>query len=282
MAPLPQCARAQDAWPGGIAVPQARFLAVGDLMIDVVVTGRGHDAVARFGPGGTAANAAVWAAALGARSTAVGAVGDDPGGRFLRAELERSGVEPLLAVDHAARTGTFVLADGGLHVDRGANARLGPEALPHLPDAGAVLVSGYLPPATLAAVLARAAAEWVMLDAAALDELPAGGNAVVANEQRARALTGEEADRAVRVLGERYRLACVTLGARGALALLDGKLERAEPPQRALQEVTGAGDAFAAALLVTLAGSGTLAEALAEGCRCGASAVRPPGWPEAI
>ena len=33
-----------------------RFLAIGDLMIDVVVAGRGHDAVARFGPGGTAAN----------------------------------------------------------------------------------------------------------------------------------------------------------------------------------------------------------------------------------
>jgi sugar/nucleoside kinase (ribokinase family) len=262
-----------------VSVPQVRFLAVGDLMIDVVVAGRGHDAVARFGPGGTAANAAGWAAALGARTVAVGAVGDDAGGRFLRAELERQGVEPLLAVDPAERTGTFILADGELRVDRGANARFEPADLPSLPEADAVLVSGYLPSDVLDAALAEARADWVMLDAAALDELPTGGNAVVANEKRARALTGEEADRAVRSLGERYRLACVTLGARGALALLDGKLERAEPPERALQEVPGAGDAFAAALLVTLAGGGSLADALAEGCRCGAAAARSPGWP---
>ncbi len=248
-------------------------------MIDVVVAGRGHDAVARFGPGGTAANAAAWAATLGARATAVGAVGDDPGGRFLRAELERRDIEALLSVATGERTGTFVLADGELHVDRGANARLEPAALPPLPDADAVLVSGYLPPGTIDAVLAAARAPWVMLDAAVLDELPAGGNAVVANEERARALTGEEADRAVRSLGERYRLACVTLGARGALAVFDGKLARAEPPEQALQDMPGAGDAFAAALLVTLAGGGALNEALAEGCRCGATAARSPGWP---
>ena len=48
-------------------------------------------------------------------------------------------------------------------------------------------------------------------------------------------------------------LACVTLGARGAVAVLDGQLERAEPPTARLQEAPGAGDAFAAALLVALA-----------------------------
>jgi ribokinase len=262
-----------------VSAGRVRFLAVGDLMVDLVVAGLGHDAVARLGPGGTAANAAAWAAALGAESAAVGAVGDDPGGRFLRAELERRGVRALLVVDQAERTGTFVLANGELHVDRGANARLDPAALPSLPEADAALVSGYLPSDVLDAALAGAPASWVMLDAAALDELPDGGNAVVANEKQARALTGQDPERAVRILGERYRLACVTLGARGALALLDGKLERAEPPERALQEVPGAGDAFAAALLVTLAGGGTLARALEEGCRCGAAAARSPGWP---
>ena len=258
---------------------RVRFLAIGDLMIDVVVAGHGHDAVARFGPGGTAANAAVWAAALGAEATAAGAVGDDPGGRFLRSELERRGVEPLLAVDAYAGTGTFVLADGRLHVDRGANATLSPDGLPTLPDADAVLVSGYLPAETLDAALAGARAEWLMLAAASLAELPAGANAVVANEREARVLTGAEPEDAVRVLAERHRLACVTLGARGALAVLDGELERAEPEQRALQEVPGAGDAFAAGLLVTLARGGPLAEALAEGCRCGAAAATVPGWP---
>jgi sugar/nucleoside kinase (ribokinase family) len=256
-----------------------RFLAVGDLMIDVVVAGRGHDAVARFGPGGTAANVAVWAASLGAEAFAAGAVGDDAGSRFLAAELDRCGVEPVFAVDPGERTGTFVLADGEFRVDRGANARLEPEALPDLPEADVVLVSGYLPECALAAVLSRARGAWVALEAANLDELPVGGNAVIANEQQARALTGQDAADAARTLAERYRLACVTCGARGAVAVLDGELRRAEPPQRALQEVPGAGDAFSAGLLVALASGATLADALEEGCRCGAAAAGSPGWP---
>lgn len=256
-----------------------RFLAVGDLMVDVVVAGRGHEGVARLGPGGTAANAAAWAASLGAQSTAVGAIGDDAPGRFVRAELERRGVEPLLVVNPSDRTGTFVLADGELHVDRGANALLDAAALPPLPEADAALVSGYLPSDALAAALDRARARWVMLDAAALDELPEGGNAVVANERQARTLTGEAPEDAVRTLAARYRLACVTLGARGVLAVLDGRLEHAEPEERALQEAPGAGDAFAAGFLVSLSRGATLAEAVAEGCRCGAAAARSPGWP---
>lgn len=247
-------------------------------MLDVVVAGRDHDGIARVGPGGTAANAAAWAASLGAQSTAVGAIGDDAGGRFLRAELERCGAEPLFVVDPGGRTGTFVLADGEVHVDRGANATLDPAALPPL-EADAVLVSGYLPLDALSVALATARAEWVMLDAAALAELPEGGNAVIANERQARALTAEPAEEAVRTLAKRYRLACVTLGARGVLAALDGELEQAEPEERALQEAPGAGDAFAAGLLVTLSRGGTLAEALTEGCRCGAAAARSPGWP---
>jgi sugar/nucleoside kinase (ribokinase family) len=256
-----------------------RFLAIGDLMVDVVVAGWGHDAAARLGPGGTAANAAAWASALGARSAAAGAIGDDAAGRFLRAELTLRGVEPLLVVEAGSRTGTFVLADGELHVARGANARWRPDELPQLGEADAALVSGYLPADTLSAALAAAPGDWVMLDAAALSELPAGGNAIVANEQQARLLTGSEPDEAVHALAEGRRLACVTLGARGVVALLDGRIERAQPEERALQEAPGAGDAFAAGLLVALARGATLAEALAAGCRCGAEAARAPGWP---
>jgi ribokinase len=249
-------------------------------MIDVVVAGGGHDAVARLGPGGTAANVAAWAASLGAEAVAVGAVGDDAAGRFLLAELERRRVEPRFATTEGARTGTFVVADGELHVDRGANAVLTPDELPAIPSADATLVSGYLPTDVLASALASASADLVALDAAALVELPAGGDGVIANERRAQALTGEEPEAAVHALAERYRLACVTLGDRGAIAVLDGRLQRAEPPGRHPRDVPGAGDAFAAGLLVTLARGGSLADALAEGCRCGAVAAGTAGWPD--
>jgi sugar/nucleoside kinase (ribokinase family) len=249
-------------------------------MVDVVVAGGGHDAVARLGPGGTAANVTAWAASLGADAVAVGAVGNDAAGRFLRAELERRGVEASFACIESARTGTFVVADGALHVDRGANAALTAERLPELPTADATLVSGYLPGDVVAAALGSAHSDLVVLDAAGLDELPGGGDGVLANERRAVALTGKEPEAAVRALAERYRLACVTLGARGAVAVLDGRLERAEPPGRFLQEVPGAGDAFAAGLLLTLAQGGSLADALGEGCRCGAAAAGTAGWPD--
>ncbi|MBA3347275.1 MAG: ribokinase, partial [Actinobacteria bacterium] len=63
-------------------------------MLDVIAH-RGaddHSASVRAAVGGTAANAAVWAARAGARTTAVGRVGDDVAGRALRAELEALGV----------------------------------------------------------------------------------------------------------------------------------------------------------------------------------------------
>src|SRR4029077_9125685 len=72
-------------------------------------------------------------------------------------------------------TGTFLLADGEIRVDRGVSHDL---VLPERIDADAVLVSGYVPAAEEA--LARADASWVALDAARLTAPPPGGNAVFA------------------------------------------------------------------------------------------------------
>ena len=245
-----------------------RFVAVGELLVDVIATGAGHDARVRLRPGGSAFNAAVTAAAAGAESTVIGAVGDDPAGRMILAELAGSGVGTDVRT-RAGRTGTFVQTDGQIRVERGVSRDL---AVPKTIDADAVLVSGYLATETVEAALAGAQAAWVALDAARLSELPAGGNTLVANEETARSLTGEEAEQAARTLSERYRLVCITCGARGAIAALDGRVESAaaEPVDG---DSLGAGDAFAAALLVGLAGGADLAEALADACRWGARAA---------
>src|SRR5688500_2851503 len=98
-------------------------------------------------PGGSAANAAVWAAATGAESTAVGRVGDDPAAALVDQALRRRGVTPLLARDPHVRTGVVLLVgDGGrdgIVADRGASSRLAPDDLPERLEADAVLVSGY-------------------------------------------------------------------------------------------------------------------------------------------
>jgi sugar/nucleoside kinase (ribokinase family) len=92
-------------------------------------------------------------------------------------------------------------------------------------------------------------------------------NVIVANEAEATALTGLEPDEAVVELARRYDVACVTMGPRGAVAASRaGRLERAAPVSAGTAEITGAGDAFAAALLVSLVRGGDLRAALAAAC----------------
>src|SRR5882672_10956182 len=109
-----------------------RFVAVGDVMVDVLVEGTGHDADIRLYAGGSAYNAAVWAWALGAEVTIVGRVGDDAPGRMIRAELERRGIHAELSVDENEPTGAFVTVDGEIRARRGANASFEPSWLPPL------------------------------------------------------------------------------------------------------------------------------------------------------
>jgi sugar/nucleoside kinase (ribokinase family) len=246
-----------------------RFVAVGELLVDVVAEGAGHDARVRVRPGGSAFNAAVTAAAAGAEATVIGTVGDDAAGRMIVAELRRHGIAADVRMA-AGSTGVFLLADREIRVDRGTSREL---VLPRRIEAEAALVSGYLPVRTIEAALATAHAPWAALDAARLDALPAGGNVLLANEEAARRLTGAEPERAARALASRYRLACVTLGPRGAVAVLDGALERAEPAEPVAGEPPGTGDAFAAALLVALARGSRLSAALAEACRWGSHAA---------
>src|SRR3989442_11000601 len=90
------------------------LIAVGDLMVDVSVEAgdlaRGGDVhgEVRLRPGGSAANAAVWAAAEGARVRVIGRVGNDLPGSLLAAALTERGVDTALTVDPSPRTGTML------------------------------------------------------------------------------------------------------------------------------------------------------------------------------
>lgn len=256
-----------------------RFFAVGDLMLDVFASGLDHDARVLVRPGGSAANAAIWASLCGADATVVGFVGDDLAGRALERELGDRGVDTCFSVVLGERTGTTLVVDGHRRVDRGANAHASPELLPDVPAVEIILVSGYLPRAATDAAISRARAQWVAASAGVSGPPPCAP-AVFLAEERARALTGRDAEGSAAMLGHDYRLACVTRGAEGAVAVLDGQIEIAKPPQLHAGDATGAGDALAAATLVALAGGAPLSEALAEGCRCGALVAASSGaWP---
>src|SRR4051794_5477049 len=137
-----------------------RFVAVGELLVDVLAEGEGHDARIRLAPAGSSFNAAVAAAAAGADAAVIGTVGDDPAGRMILTELAERGVHAEVTVAEGP-TGTFLLADGAVRVDRGVSHDL---VLPERIEAHAVLVSGYV--AAAEAALAAARADWVALDAA--------------------------------------------------------------------------------------------------------------------
>jgi ribokinase len=252
-------------------VSDTTFVAVGDVMVDVTASGVGHAARISLAPGGSAVNAAIWAAVAGADATVVGRVGDDLGGRALRTALEERGVRSDFSVDLEAATGTFLVVDGEIRADRGANARFSPDDLPDPLEANVVLVSGYLPGPTVAKALERAEGTWVALAPALLDPLPPGANAILVDDVEARRITGSAPEGAARMLGERFRLACVTCGADGAVAVIVGRRESRRPEPVDNTGQVGAGDALAAGLLVALARGAGLREALDAGCGLGAT-----------
>jgi sugar/nucleoside kinase (ribokinase family) len=283
------------------------LVCVGDVMLDVRAEAgtlaSGGDVHGRVlvQPGGTSANAAVWAASVGTSVAVVGAIGDDVAGDLLLAALTERHVDTRGVARHTEATGTMlVLHEAGersMVADRGANASLGPDDLPHTIGAAAVLVSGYLllqPPTTDAALaaVARADAELVAVETAswplvasfgvdAFFGATAGADAVLANEREAQTLTGCEPEDACRALGQRFRLAAVKRGPHGACMSVDGVFLSSPAP--AVQEVdpTGAGDAFDGVLLASLAQGGDPDEALRRACEAGSRvAASLSAWPD--
>jgi sugar/nucleoside kinase (ribokinase family) len=251
------------------------LIAVGDVMLDVRADvgalAHGGDVHGRVAvqPGGTSANAAVWAAWDGAASRVHGRIGSDPVGRILTDALTSRGVDAALTIDREAPTGTMLVVheqgERSMVADRGSNARLSPEDLPAELDAGAVLVSGYLllqsgTHGAAAAALERARAAYVAVDAASWPlveafgadrffEETAAANVVLLNEREAWTLTGLEDEAAARALAERYAVVALKLGARGSILVAEGELSSREAELIFEVDPTGAGDAFDGVLL---------------------------------
>ncbi len=271
------------------------LIAVGDVMLDgalpaPVAGGRVHGRI-ELRAGGSAANAALTAARLGARAAVIGRVGADAAGRLVADELAAAGVEPLLARDPQARTGCVVVVGGtSIVADPGASVRLAPHDLPATLEGRAVLVSGYSllqpgPEAAARAALERARTDCLAIDAASARlvavfgvdrflEATAAAGVLLANAEEARTLTGLEAEEAALTLARRYRVVCVKLGRGGAIAASGGDVVRAEvqPVDRA--DTLGAGDAFAGGFLLSLSRGADLAVALRTGCDTATAALR--------
>jgi sugar/nucleoside kinase (ribokinase family) len=286
---------------------QARpdVIVVGDLMVDVSVEAgalaRGGDVHGdvRLLPGGSGANAAVWAAAEGARVRFHGRVGNDVPGRILREALAERGVEAAISIDETAPTGAMlVVREAGertMVAARGANAGLAPEHLPSVLDAEAILVSGYLlyhegsEPAALAA-LRRAsgtvsvdAASWPLIEAYGRDrffDATRPATLLFANGREAHALTGRDPEGAARELARTFETVCVKVGPRGAFLASRTRLVHAPAPLVPEIDPTGAGDAFDGAFLSALTAGASPEASLRAGCLAGSMAAASRDlWP---
>jgi sugar/nucleoside kinase (ribokinase family) len=251
-------------------------------------------------PGGTSANAAVWAASAGANATVVGAVGADVPGRLLREALEARGVRAAVVDVPGMPTGTMLVVheagDRSMVADRGANARLTPADLPQEPVTDALLVSGYLllqEPTTETAIAALErtrtdlaaveTASWPLLESFGVDrffDATARATVVLTNELEAKVLTGRDGADACRDLGGRFKVAAVKLGDRGAALSVDGNFAMSVAEPVIEVDPTGAGDAFDGVLMASLASGIEPGEALRLACHAGALvAASESAWP---
>jgi len=257
-------------------------------------------------PGGKGANQAVAAARLGARVAMIGRLGGDPFGRTLRAGLRAEGVDDAAVLDtpdEASGVALIVVDAAGenaIVVAPGANGRLTPDDVFACQDAFAtaevVLLQLELPLPTVRAALdmARRHGTRVVLDPApARKDLPAELYKVdifSPNVSEAEILTGVQAVEerlgkrvALELLARGARAAVLKLSQRGALVVTADSQFYTVPAYRVtVQDSTGAGDAFTAALAVATARGEPLREATAYANAAGALACTALGAQAAL
>ena len=278
-----------------------RVVVVGSINMDVVVTAARLPALGEtllgeavaFHPGGKGANQAAAAARLGARCSMIGAVGDDAFGEQLRTFLAATGVDVAGVRTRSTATGvaSIIVADGdnAIIVAPGANALVSETDVTtvDLQRADVVVTQLEIPvgAARVALQHARAGGATTILNAAPAracpDELLAAADVLVVNESELAALCGgtyEDAAAAARdVRAFPAQSVVVTLGARGAIAVLADEVHSIPAPAVEVVDTTGAGDCFVGALAARLSAGDEIAAAVRFGVYAASLSVQRDG-----
>lgn len=248
-------------------------------------------------PGGKGANQAVAAARLGRQVAMIGRIGADEGGTILREALTGDGVDTthLLTTDDVPNGVALISVgadgDNAIVVSPGANGRVSPAdvdaAGATLESAAVTLLQLEVPLEAVAAAAARAGGTVILNPAPApADPLPmellADVDVLVPNQTELATLAGHDGpvDRSVAAeLATRLpsRSVIITLGAEGALVVLDGDATHVPAPVVTPVDTTAAGDSFCGALADGLVRGLDLVEATRWAVRVGAATTQRAG-----
>lgn len=229
--------------------------------------------------GGQAATAMVACQRLGLKTRYVGKTGGGDFGDYSRRSLEQAGVdtEGVSVVPDARNQCAFILIDDRtgertIIWDRDSRLVLHPREVPRdiIDSARVLLLDGH--DAAAAVQAARFAGEEgipVVMDAERISdetaELVGLSDVVIGERSFPERFTGcADLKEALRqIAGRGPRVAGVTLGREGALALYDGRFYHAPAYEVACRDTTGAGDVFHAAFIRALFEDWDLARCLA-------------------
>jgi ribokinase len=272
-----------------------RVLVVGSMNMDILATmaraPRAGETVngdrVMLCPGGKGLNQAVAAAQMGAATAFAGRLGRDAFGDEVIAFLQAKGVDTgaIVRSDSRATANALILVDAGgenrIVVIPAANAETTPaDAEPLQPGPGDVVACQFESPrSTVAEVFARArraGARTLLNPAPALDDAPEGlwaqADLLVVNEVELSHFAGvpvtaastpaEIAAAAARLVSRPDQVVIATLGARGAVAVVDGRPVEVPGRPVAAVDTTGAGDCFVGTLAAGLAAGEPLEPAL--------------------
>lgn len=277
-----------------------RIVVLGDLIYDCFIWA---DRLPRMGEtvsgyasgffsGGKGANQAVQAARLGAEVFLIGKVGDDERGAFLRAELEKDGVD----VSHLMVSQEYSTATCCVHVDRNGNNAIivAPMANEHITEAEIGACRELIESADVfmtqlqvnaeaveaAVKIAAGAGVPVVLNPAPAREVPGElfklADYVTPNETEAEFYTGipaengnlEKMARRMQEMGVRNLV--ITLGGRGAFYSTGEECGTVPPFSIRPVDATAAGDSFNVAFACAIAEGKSLPEAIRMGNAAGA------------
>ncbi|HEX2102002.1 MAG TPA: D-glycero-beta-D-manno-heptose-7-phosphate kinase [Candidatus Synoicihabitans sp.] len=275
-----------------------RILVIGDVMLDHYIWGDATRIspeapvpvveISRdtYVPGG-AANVALNCAALGARTSVAGYLGEDDAGRRLKALLHERGIEPIAATGTGMtiiKTRVILQSQQLCRLDResppaeyrwaAAQAKVALEAAIH--EADAIVLSDYakgLLSTELVNVVirtARSAGRLVALDPKPRNAIAFSGvDLLTPNRREAAQLAGVElsphsrfpAEEICRRIHEKYRVKhlVITMSEDGMLLCDEGHIVKQIPTAaREVYDVSGAGDTSIAALVLALAAGAEL------------------------